>query len=84
MAAGPFHLPPLPWAKDALAPHISAETIEFHYGKHHQTYVNKLNDLVSGSDLGKHSLEDLIKTQSGKVFNNAAQIWNHTFFLELS
>jgi len=75
-----FTLPQLPWAKDSLAPHMSVETIEFHYGKHHQNYVNKLNDLVAGSDLAKHTLEELIKTQTGKVFNNAAQVWNHTFF----
>lgn len=75
-----FELPALPYAKDALAPHISAETIEYHYGKHHQTYVTKLNDAVSGTDLETHSLEDIIKTASGPIFNNAAQIWNHTFY----
>lgn len=74
-------LPELPYAKDALAPHISNETLEFHYGKHHAGYVKKLNAAIEkdGSLAGK-SLEDLIKTQKGGVFNNAAQIWNHTFY----
>ena len=75
-----FELPPLPYAKDALAPHISEETLEFHYGKHHQTYVTKLNGLVPGTEFEGKSLEDIIKTSSGGVFNNAAQIWNHTFY----
>jgi Fe-Mn family superoxide dismutase len=76
-----FTLPELPYSKDALAPHISNETLEFHYGKHHAGYVNKLNAAVEadGSLAGK-SLEDLITSQSGGVFNNAAQIWNHTFY----
>eukprot|EP00002_Diphylleia_rotans_P008755 TRINITY_DN18743_c0_g1_i1.p1 TRINITY_DN18743_c0_g1~~TRINITY_DN18743_c0_g1_i1.p1 ORF type:complete len:197 (-),score=22.80 TRINITY_DN18743_c0_g1_i1:290-880(-) len=74
-------LPPLPYARDALAPHISAETLDFHYGKHHQTYVTNLNKLVDGTDLAAKSLEDLVKTAApGPVFNNAAQIWNHTFY----
>jgi len=75
-----FELPALPYAKDALAPHISEETLEFHYGKHHQTYVTKLNGLVPGSEFEGKSLEDIIKTSSAGVFNNAAQIWNHTFY----
>ena len=75
-----FTLPELPYAKDALAPTISAETLEFHYGKHHQTYVDKLNGLVPGTEYEGKSLEDIIKTSSGGVFNNAAQIWNHTFY----
>ena len=75
-----FSLPPLPYAKNALAPHISEETIEYHYGKHHQTYVNTLNQLIAGTDDEKLSLEDIIMKSSGKIFNNAAQVWNHTFY----
>jgi Fe-Mn family superoxide dismutase len=75
-----FELPPLPWAEDALAPHISAETIQYHYGKHHQKYVDTLNDLVDGTDDAGKSLEELITSTKGKVFNNAAQTWNHTFY----
>ena len=75
-----FELPSLPYAKDALEPHISAETLEFHYGKHHQTYVDKLNGLVGGTDMASKSLEDIVKTSEGGVFNNAAQVWNHTFY----
>ncbi|NRA55748.1 MAG: superoxide dismutase [Fe] [Gammaproteobacteria bacterium] len=75
-----FELPALPYAIDALAPHISQETLEFHHGKHHATYVAKLNGLVEGTDLANKSLEELIKTSQGGVFNNAAQIWNHTFY----
>lgn len=75
-----FELPALPYAKDALAPHISEETLDFHYGKHHQTYVTKLNGLVPGTEFEGKSLEDIIKTSSAGVFNNAAQIWNHTFY----
>lgn len=75
-----FKLPELPYAKDALAPHISAETLEFHYGKHHQTYVDNLNKLVAGTPNENKSLEDLIKTTEGGIFNNAAQVWNHTFY----
>lgn len=73
-------LPPLPYAMDALQPHISKETLEFHYGKHHQTYVTNLNNLVKGTEFETQSLEDIIKKSSGGVFNNAAQIWNHTFY----
>lgn len=75
-----FTLPPLPYALDALAPHISKETLEFHYGKHHQTYVTNLNNLVAGTEFESASLEDVVKKSSGGVFNNAAQIWNHTFY----
>ncbi len=75
-----IELPALPYAKDALAPHISEETLEFHYGKHHQTYVTKLNGLLPGSEFEGKSLEDIVKSSSGGVFNNAAQIWNHTFY----
>ena len=73
-------LPPLPYPMDALQPHISRETLEFHYGKHHKTYVDKLNDLIKGTEFEKLSLEDIIRKADGKIFNNAAQIWNHTFF----
>ena len=75
-----FELPALPYEKTALEPHISEETLNYHYGKHHQTYVTKLNGLVEGTDLASKSLEDIIKTSSGGVFNNAAQIWNHAFY----
>jgi Fe-Mn family superoxide dismutase len=73
-------LPALPYAMDALAPHISKETLEFHYGKHHQTYVTNLNNLVKGTEFESSSLEDIVKRSSGGVFNNAAQVWNHTFY----
>ena len=73
-------LPPLPYALDALAPHISRETLEFHYGKHHQTYVTNLNKLIAGTEFEKASLEDIIMKSSGGIFNNAAQAWNHAFF----
>ncbi len=75
-----IELPSLPYAQDALEPHISKETLEFHYGKHHNTYVVKLNGLIDGTADADKSLEDIIKTSSGGVFNNAAQIWNHTFY----
>ncbi|WP_347554902.1 Fe-Mn family superoxide dismutase [Robbsia sp. KACC 23696] len=75
-----FELPPLPYAKDALQPHMSLETLEYHYGKHHQTYVTNLNKLIPGTEFESLSLEEIIKKSSGGVFNNAAQIWNHTFF----
>ncbi len=75
-----IELPPLPYAKDALAPHISEETIEYHYGKHHQTYVDKLNGLLPGTAFEGKSLEEIVKTSEGGMFNNAAQIWNHTFY----
>ncbi len=74
-------LPELPYAKDALAPYISAETLEYHYGKHHKTYVDNLNKLIPGTEYEKLSLEDIIrKAPTGGIFNNAAQIWNHTFY----
>jgi len=75
-----FELPALPYEKTALEPHISAETLDFHHGKHHNTYVTKLNGLVEGTELEGKTLEEIIKTSSGGVFNNAAQIWNHTFY----
>ena len=75
-----YELPPLPYEKNALEPHISAETLEFHYGKHHQTYATNLNNLVKGTDNENKSLEEIVKSSSGGLFNNAAQIWNHTFY----
>ena len=80
-----FELPPLPYAKDALAPHISANTLDFHYGKHHQTYVTTLNNLTKDTPLADKSLEEVIQAVVGDsskvpVFNNAAQVWNHTFY----
>jgi len=75
-----FELPSLPYAKSALAPHISEETLDFHHGKHHKTYVDNLNNLVPGTEYEGKSLEDIIKVSSGGIFNNAAQIWNHTFY----
>lgn len=71
-----FELPALPYAKDALEPHISAETLDFHHGKHHNTYVVKLNGLIPGTEFEGKTLEEIIKTSTGGVFNNAAQIWN--------
>ncbi|KYP12368.1 MAG: superoxide dismutase [Limnobacter sp. CACIAM 66H1] len=73
-------LPELPYAMDALAPHISKETLEYHYGKHHAAYVTNLNNLVKGTEFENSSLEDIVKKSTGGVFNNAAQIWNHTFY----
>ena len=75
-----IELPALPYARDALAPHISAETIDFHYGKHHQTYVTNLNNQIKGTEFENLSLEEIIRKSSGGMFNNAAQIWNHTFY----
>ena len=75
-----FTLSELPYSKDALAPHISAETLEYHYGKHHAGYVTKLNAAVEGTDNASKSLEEVIKTSEGGLFNNAAQVWNHTFY----
>ncbi len=76
-----FELPSLPYAPDALAPHISEQTIGFHYGKHHQTYVNNLNNLVGGTELDGKSLEEVVlAADPGPLFNNAAQVWNHTFY----
>jgi Fe-Mn family superoxide dismutase len=73
-------LPELPYAKNALEPHISAETLEFHYGKHHATYVDKLNGMIEGTEFESASLEEIILGSSGGIFNNAAQIWNHSFY----
>ncbi|MEP4892496.1 MAG: Fe-Mn family superoxide dismutase [Aliiglaciecola sp.] len=75
-----FELPPLPYERNALEPHISSETLDYHYGKHHATYVTKLNGLVEGTAMADMSLEDVVKQSDGGVFNNAAQIWNHTFY----
>ena len=75
-----FKLPELPYELNALEPHISQETLEYHYGKHHAAYVNNLNNMVPGTEFEGKSLEDIIKNASGGVFNNAAQVWNHTFY----
>ena len=75
-----FELPSLPYAQDALEPHYSANTLSFHHGKHHAAYVNKLNELIAGSENENKSLEDIIASSSGGLFNQAAQVWNHTFF----
>src|ERR1700742_456902 len=76
----PFQLPELPYAMDALAPHISKETLEYHYGKHHQTYVTNLNGLIKGTEFENMSLEAIVKKSSRGMCNNAAQVWNHTFY----
>jgi Fe-Mn family superoxide dismutase len=76
----PFDLPSLPWAKDALAPHISAETIDYHHGKHHRAYVDTLNQLIAGTPDANRSLDEIIVASDGPVFDNAAQVWNHTFY----
>lgn len=75
-----FELPPLPYAQDALAPHISAETLEYHYGKHHQTYVTNLNKLTEGTPQANATLEEVIMNSDGGLFNNSAQVWNHDFY----
>jgi len=75
-----FTLPDLPYSKDALAPHISAETLEYHHGKHHNAYVTNLNGLIDGTDMADKSLEEIIAVAEGGVFNNAAQVWNHSFY----
>ncbi|CAM3044537.1 superoxide dismutase, iron [Legionella steigerwaltii] len=75
-----FTLPELPYAKNALEPHISSETLEYHYGKHHQAYVTNLNKLIPGTEFESMTLEEIIKKAKGGVFNNAAQVWNHTFY----
>lgn len=75
-----FTLPKLPYAKDALAPHISAETIDYHYGKHHQAYVDNLNKLIMGTEFESKTLPEIIKAAKGGIFNNAAQVWNHSFY----
>ena len=84
-ASGPFQLPALPYADDALAPYVTANTISYHYGKHHNAYVTNLNKLIEGSDLASKSLEEIIRSSAGQadkagLFNNAAQVWNHTFY----
>lgn len=73
-------LPPLPYALDGLSPYISKETLEYHYGKHHQTYVTNLNNLIKGTEFESLGLEDVVKKSTGGIFNNAAQVWNHTFY----
>lgn len=75
-----FELPALPYEMNALEPHISAETLEYHYGKHHQTYVTNLNNLTAGTDMAGKSLEEIVRNSDGGLFNNAAQVWNHTFY----
>jgi Fe-Mn family superoxide dismutase len=75
-----IELPALPYAKDGLAPHISGETLDFHYGKHHQAYVTNLNKMIDGTADADKSLEDIIKSADGGKFNNAAQVWNHSFY----
>ena len=75
-----YELPELPYAADALEPVISAETIDYHYGKHHQAYVTNLNKLVAGTEFDGATLEDIIRTADGAIFNNGAQVWNHTFY----
>lgn len=75
-----FTLPELPYSMDSLAPHISKETLEYHYGKHHQAYVTNLNKLIIDTEFANQSLEEIIKHASGAIFNNAAQVWNHTFY----
>ena len=75
-----FALPTLPYALDALVPHISKETLEYHYGKHHAAYVNNLNKLIIGTEFENLTLEEIIKKSTGGIFNNAAQVWNHTFY----
>ena len=75
-----FELPQLPYAKNALEPYISEKTIEFHYGKHHQAYVNKVNDLIKGTEFENVALEEIIKKADAGIFNNGAQVWNHTFY----
>ena len=77
-----FTLPPLPYAMDALEPYMSMETLEYHYGKHLQTYVENLNRLIEGTPYADLSLDAIVLSSDGAVFNNAAQVWNHTFFFE--
>ncbi len=75
-----FELPKLPYAHDALAPVISEETVKYHYGKHHQTYINNLNNLIKGTEFENADLDTIVKKSSGAIFNNAAQTWNHNFY----
>lgn len=77
-----FELPKLPYSQDALEPFISSKTLEFHYGKHHQTYVTNLNNLTKGTEFENADLETIVKKATGPVFNNGAQVWNHTFYFE--
>ena len=76
----PFELPKLPYALDALQPYISKETLEFHYGKHHQAYINNLNNLIPGTKFENAGLEQIIREADGGIYNNGAQVWNHTFY----
>jgi Fe-Mn family superoxide dismutase len=78
----PFELPKLPYASDALQPYISKQTLDFHHGKHHQAYLNNLNNLVPGTPFENATLEKIIQEADGAVFNNGAQVWNHTFYFE--
>jgi Fe-Mn family superoxide dismutase len=78
----PFELPALPYAKNALEPYISEKTLEFHHGKHHQAYVNNLNNLIAGTEFEYADLEKIVKNAEGGIFNNGAQVWNHTFYFE--
>ncbi|PFH33638.1 superoxide dismutase SOD3 [Besnoitia besnoiti] len=78
--SGTFELPPLPYGYEALEPHISAKTLQFHHDKHHATYVQTLNKLIKGTEFEKKKLEDIIRTADGSIFNNAGQVWNHTFY----
>ncbi len=75
-----IELPALPFAREALQPHISGETIDFHYGKHHKTYVDNLNKMIEGTELDSLTLEEIVRKAEGAMFNNAAQVWNHTFY----
>src|SRR5438552_3011607 len=77
---GMFELPPLPYKQDALQPYLSKETLEFHWGKHHKAYVDNLNKLIPNTKFSELALEKIIKTSDGPIFNNSAQIWNHTFY----
>ena len=75
-----IELPPLPYERNALEPHISAETLEYHYGKHHKTYVDNLNKMIEGTEFAEMPLEEIVRKSQGGMFNNAAQVWNHTFY----
>jgi Fe-Mn family superoxide dismutase len=75
-----FVLPQLPYSRDSLAPYMSSETLDYHYGKHHQTYINNTNNFIKNTNYEHLSLEEIVKTSSGSLFNNSAQVWNHSFF----
>ena len=75
-----IELPPLPYSEDALEPHISSETLSYHYGKHHKSYVTNLNKLIAGTEFENMDLDSIVKTSTGGIFNNAAQVWNHSFY----